>query len=143
MAGTPDLTINVFGDILLSMKYFQEVTVWDAGYAVPNHIYYMKDDKSKAVGYIPAGKKKLVIFSKPMSIESRGRKFIVLDKKGEPDEVYFPKVTEKPVGQVIEVSGSNGKKYFLSKIGKTWNCTCPGYQFRHKCKHTDEIKANI
>lgn len=136
------MTLNPLPDILFSMKYFQEVTVWDAGYAVPNHVYYMKDDKSKTVGYIPAGKKKLVMFSKPMSIESRGRKFVVLDKKGEPDEVYFPKAVEKPVGQVIEVSGSNSKKYFLSKAGKNWNCTCPGYQFRHKCKHTDEMKAS-
>ena len=125
------------------MKYFQEVTVWDAGYAVPNHIYYMKDDKSKAVGYIPAGAKKLVIFSKPMTIISKGRKFVALPKKGERDEVYFPKVEEKPVGKVIEVSGSNGKKYFLSKVGNNWNCTCPGFSFRRKCKHTDEIAASV
>lgn len=123
------------------MKYFQEVTVWDAGFIVPNHVYYMKDDKSKAVGYIPAGKSKLVIFSKPMSIESRGRKFVILPKKGESDEVYFPKTESKPVGQVIEVDGSNGKKYFLSKYGNGWSCTCSGYQFRHKCKHVDGMKV--
>jgi queuine/archaeosine tRNA-ribosyltransferase len=121
------------------MKYFQEVTEWDASY-VPNHVYYLTDDKRKMVGYIKTGTKALIKFSKPMNFDSKGRKFVVLPKKGESDEVYFPKSVEKPVGQVIEVSGSNGKKYFLSKFGKGWSCSCPGYQFRHKCKHVDEMK---
>lgn len=123
------------------MKYYQETTVWNTDYTVPNHTYYMTDDRTMAVGYIPAGKKRLVKFSKPFRIDTRGRKFVVLTKSGEDDSVYFPKVVDKPVGQVIEVPGSNGKKYFLSKVGKGWSCTCPGYQFRHKCKHVDEMKA--
>lgn len=123
------------------MKYFQEITEWDAGYSVPNHVYYMKDDKSKAVGYIPAGTKKLVMFSKPMTIESKGRKFVILAKKAENDEIYFPKTETKPVGEVIEVEGSNGRKYFVSKFGNGWTCTCPGYMFRRKCRHVEEMAA--
>ena len=43
------------------MKYFQEVTEWADN--IPNHIYYLKDDKSFLVGYIQAGTKKLFKFS--------------------------------------------------------------------------------
>ena len=92
------------------MKYFQEVTDWGDN-NVPNHIYYLKDDKSSMVGYIKVGTKKLHKFVAPISIDVRGRKFVeVKDKKGEPDTVYFAKKAEvKPV-DVITVEGSNGKK---------------------------------
>lgn len=122
------------------MKYFQEITEWDAGYPVPNHVYYMKDDKTKAVGYIPAGKKKLVMFSKPMTIESKGRKFVILPKKAEDDQVYFPKTAQvPPKSNAIEVEGSNGKKYYITKVAGRLNCTCPGFTFRHTCKHVTNM----
>lgn len=121
------------------MKYFQEVTDW--GDNIPNHIYYMKDDKSRTVGYIRAGTKKLFKFKNPIAIDVRGRKFVELKNlKSESDSVYFGKaVEEKSVG-AIEVKGSNGKVYLLTKgINGKYNCTCPGFSFRHKCKHSDEM----
>lgn len=118
------------------MKYFQETTEWDAGYPVPNHVYYMNDGRTKAVGYIPAGTTKLIKFSTPFTVLTKGRKFTVLPRKGEPDEVYFPEtVEEQPKTSAIEVAGSGGKKYYLTKVGSRWNCTCPGFTFRHTCKH--------
>lgn len=121
------------------MKYLQEVTVWNTAYTVPNHTYYLTDDKRKAVGYIKVGTKKLIKFSKPMSFDTKGRKFVVLPKKGESDEVYFPKKAEVQTN-AIEVAGSSGKKYYLTKSGSRWMCTCPGFQFRHKCRHIEEIQ---
>ena len=70
-----------------NMKYFQEITEWNTSYSVPNHVYYMKDDRTRAVGYIPVGSKTLVKFTKPMSIDTRGRKFVALDRNAEPDAV--------------------------------------------------------
>lgn len=122
------------------MKFYQETTVWSTDYQVPNHIYYMTDDRSKAVGYIRAGTKHLVKFSSPMSIDGRGRKFTVLPKKGEADEVYFPKTEHVSNASAVEVQGSGGKKYYLTKSGGRWRCTCPGYTFRHTCKHTTTMK---
>lgn len=120
------------------MKYYQETTVWNTDYAVPNHIYYMRDDKQYAVGYIPVGSKKLVKFRKPMRIETKGRKFTVLPKAGEDDSVYFGQESESPAAGVITVEGSGGKKYYLSKVGSGWRCTCPGYTFRRNCRHVAE-----
>lgn len=120
------------------MKYFQEVTEWSDSPKAVNHIYYMNDDKTSAVGYIKFGKGKMIKFSTPMRLDVRGRKFVQLkDKRTEPDEVYFPKVEVKK--DVITVKGSNGKEYQIEKIGDKYTCTCPGFVFRHKCKHVDGI----
>lgn len=120
------------------MKYFKETTEWSESKVV-NHVYYMKDDKSAAVGYLKFGTGNLIKFSKPMKLDTRGRKFEVLKMKAEPDSVYFgPK--EEPKKDVITVQGSNGKEYYLEKVGSKYTCTCPGFTFRHKCKHVDNMK---
>lgn len=122
------------------MKYFQEATDWDAGYKVPNHIYYMSDDKRKAVGYIKENTTTLIKFSQPMSIDPRGRKFVALDMVVDSDEVYFPKEKQTDIAKVVTVQGSNGKQYFVSKVGNRISCTCPGFTFRNTCKHIKEYK---
>ena len=123
------------------MKYFQEVTEWADN--VPNHIYYLKDDKSFMVGYIKAGTKSLFKFKKPIQIDIRGRKFVEVKGKTESDEVYFAKPEQKIVAkETIEVEGSKGKKYILEKLGGRYVCSCPGYQFRRSCKHSEAYNKN-
>ncbi|UCG54225.1 MAG: hypothetical protein JSV32_06440 [Dehalococcoidia bacterium] len=39
-----------------------------------------------------------------------------------------------------EVAGSKGNKYKVKLIGNKYTCTCPGYTYRKKCKHSEEIK---
>lgn len=122
------------------MKYFQEVTEWSGSTNTAiNHIYYLKDDKSSMIGYIKHGTKELFKFKNPIRIDMRGRKFVELKIKAEPDEVYFGK-KEEPKKDVITVKGSNGKEYYLEKVGTKYSCTCPGFMFRHKCKHVDNMK---
>lgn len=122
------------------MKYYQEVTEWTDSNSA-NHIYYLKDDKSSMVGYIKVGSTELFKFKNPIRIDTRGRKFVELkDKKAEPDSVYFT-VKEEPKKDVITVKGSNGKEYYLEKVGSKYTCTCPGFTFRHTCKHVTEMKA--
>ena len=122
------------------MKYYQEVTVWNDNSNAINHIYYLNDDKSKMVGYIKNGTKKLHKFKNPITIDTRGRKFVeIKDKKGEPDSVYFTK-KEEPSKDAIIVQGSNGKEYEITKVGPRYVCTCPGFTFRQKCKHVDLMK---
>jgi hypothetical protein len=121
------------------MKYLQEMTEWSDNPKAVNHIYYMNDDKTAAVGYLKFGKGRLIKFTSPMRLDIRGRKFVELkNKRTESDEVYFSKVEVKK--DVITVQGSNGKEYYLEKIGDKYTCTCPGFIFRHKCKHVDGIK---
>ena len=121
------------------MKYFQEVTEWADNASAVNHTYYMKDDKSFMVGYIKAGTKSLFKFKKPIQIDTRGRKFVELkNKKTESDDTYFGKKEEPK--NAIKVQGSNGKIYLIEKIAGKYTCTCPGYTFRGKCKHVENLK---
>lgn len=119
------------------MKYLQEVTVWDSKDA-PNHIYYVNDDKTKMVGYIKQGTSDLFKFKHPIAIYTKGRKFVELKKKGEPDSVYFVKQEVFAPKDVIIVKGSSGKEYQITKVGSRYSCSCPGFQFRNKCKHIEE-----
>ena len=125
------------------MIYLKEVTVWDAPYFVPSHVYYASDDKSKIVGYIKSGERTLTMFKQPIAWDIRGRKFVQLPKKGEPDSVYFKRAVSvskrenKPAG--ITVQGSGGKVYTLNKHVAGWTCTCPGYTYRRHCKHVESM----
>ena len=123
------------------MKYFEEVTDWGSSTAM-NHIYYLNDDKSKMVGYIKHGTTDLFKFKNPISFYAKGRKFVELKKKGEPDSVYFTKQEEFTPKDVIIVKSTSGKEYQITKIGSRYSCSCPGFQFRNKCKHIEEINEN-
>lgn len=120
------------------MKYFQEVTEWVGSPRAINHVYYMDDDKTQAVGYIKFGQGDLIKFKNPIRLDVRGRNFVVVkDKKTESDEKYFPK--QEINKNRITVQGSNDKEYYLEKVGSKYTCTCPGFVFRHNCKHVDTM----
>lgn len=120
------------------MIYIQETTVWEHSW-VPNHIYYVTDDKRKAVGYIRSGTTEYIKFSKPMTLDIRGRKFITL-RRGESDSVYFaPPPKEAESQNVITVAGSGGKTYQITTTRGRMVCSCPGFQFRNKCKHVTAV----
>lgn len=45
-----------------------------------------------------------------------------------------PKVSSAaPTSWIVE--GSKGNKYTVSRSGNRLTCTCPGFSFRHDCKH--------
>ena len=121
------------------MKYFEEVTDWGSKTA-QNHTYYLCDDKTKMVGYIKQGTTDLFKFKQPIKFYTKGRKFVELKTKGEPDSMYFTKSESFVPKAAIIVKGSNGKEYHITKIGSKYSCTCPGFQFRHVCKHVTELK---
>lgn len=55
-----------------------------------------------------------------------------------------PEITAKPRPQSKStvVKGSKGNEYIVTfnPVNKVISCTCPGYQFRKKCKHQKELK---
>ncbi len=109
------------------MKIMLETTEWAT--PTPNHVYVFNDSMSKIIAYVRAGTKEVFKFKKPLSIDTRGRKFVDLDDA----------VPDQPESTVIEVEGSKGNKYFLSNPGEGWVCTCPGFQFRGNCKHLELV----
>lgn len=55
------------------MRVLQEITVWKD--PIPNHIYYVTDDKSKIVAYLNVVSGKIKKFKKPIGFDTRYRKF--------------------------------------------------------------------
>jgi hypothetical protein len=108
------------------MEALLETTVWENVARQPNHIYLF--DGQKAVAYIKWGEGAPEYFSKPMTIDKRGRKFVKADAR------LFKVVKQSTT---VEVKGSKGNSYFVDIDTKT--CTCPGFNFRGACKHITEV----
>ena len=100
------------------MKWMREITEWAE--PTPNHLYLMEGDKAYA--YVRAGTNEHKVFSKPMVLDRRGRKFVEVSK------------FDRPVkSNTREVKGSKGETYTVDLDENT--CTCPGFKFRGTCKH--------
>lgn len=37
-------------------------------------------------------------------------------------------------------AGSNQKQYTVQKKARSLTCTCPGFQFRHQCRHIEQVR---
>jgi len=108
------------------MKTLQEITKWD--YNIPNHIYFLSDDKTKLFAYIIEGTKKVLKLSTPLRFSVSRRKFIDV-----PNTFGFKE--EKSSNPSWNVIGSNGDSYTVEKTNNSYICSCPGFKFRRSCKH--------
>jgi hypothetical protein len=109
------------------MEALREVTDW----ATPNHTYLL--DGTTLVAYIKQGETVPFYFSKPIKqFDKRGRKFEKADAS------LFEASASSTL---IEVVGSKGAVYYVDP--ELHSCTCPGFTFRGKCKHTDILVDNL
>jgi hypothetical protein len=109
------------------MEAVREITDWET----PNHIYLL--DGTKLVAYIKQGTVEPFYFKNPIKgFDKRGRKFEAADKN-----LFEASASTN----LIEVQGSKGAVYYVDP--ELHSCTCPGYTFRGKCKHTDVLVDNL
>jgi hypothetical protein len=109
------------------MEAVREVTDW----ATPNHTYLL--DGTTLVAYIKQGTTEPFYFKNGIKhFDKRGRKFVPADKS------LFE---QSASSNLIEVQGSKGAVYYVDP--ELHSCTCPGYTFRGKCKHTDILVDNL
>jgi hypothetical protein len=105
------------------MEAVRETTDWD----VPNHTYLL--DGTTLVAYIKQGTTEPFYFSKGIkNFDKRRRTFV---------KVSADLFNESASTNLIEVQGSKGAVYYVDP--ELHSCTCPGYTFRGKCKHTDVL----
>jgi hypothetical protein len=98
------------------VKLRAEVTEWSD--STKNGVYLTNDSGDKVYGFAKMGTMDIKYFIKPLSIETRGRKFLDLYKWDSEE-------------QGKKIVGSKGDVYYVLD-GK---CTCPGFKFRGVCKH--------
>jgi len=112
------------------MEALRETTDW----ATPNHTYLL--DGTTLIAYIKQGETTPFYFTKGIKhFDKRGRKF----EKVSTD--LFDAHVESAVSNLIEVQGSKGDVYYVDP--ELHSCTCPGFTFRGKCKHTDILVDNL
>jgi len=102
------------------IEILQEITEWDT--PIHNGIYHINGAGHCVAYENSAG---LKTFKSPMKGFSKSKR-------------KFKKIGERPealAADAITVQGSNGKVYIVQG-GK---CSCPGYTFRGKCKHTEAV----
>ena len=114
------------------MKFYQETTNW----TIPNHIYLLSTDKSRAYGYIRRGTDAAVTFRKPLPFDQRGRRFVEVKELGEID-------LDEVKSEKWEFTGSKGDTYIVQKLDGILRCSCPGYTFRGDCKHVKQVKEKV
>jgi len=115
------------------MKFFQETT---EGGHYPNHVYLLSDSKEFMYGYVRAGSEQLEMMKSKYRFGTTKRKF-----KEVPNTFGFeePEVVVSKDSWIVK--GSRGENYIVERVagklaGKL-TCTCSGFKFRGKCKHTE------
>lgn len=113
------------------MLVLQELTEWSD--STPNHVYFVNDERSKMLGYIRAGTKAVIKFSKPLGFDTRKRKFKEIKNT-------WGFVEDKPQNPQWRFEGSKGNTYVVEQTENGLVCTCPGFVFRGKCKHVAAVE---
>lgn len=113
------------------MKAFQEITEWDTDFVMPNHVYFLSDSKDKLYAYIKNSTGEIKEFATPYRFKASGRKFTEVNNTWG----FSPK--EEVEGFVKIVIGSKGERYTITETSGVRQCSCPGFKFRGKCRHTE------
>jgi len=118
------------------MRWFEEITEWNED--TPNHTYLMDEGRSKMFAYVQVGSRTPKVFSKPIAISVRGRKFKeVVNRWG-----YIHKEELVQTGETHRVPGSKGAVYTVTNDQGSWTCTCPASKWqKNECKHITALKA--
>jgi hypothetical protein len=115
------------------MKVLKEVTEnWTTDF-LPNHTYLFEGDK--VIAYKPWHDDPVQVLTRPMRFDKARRKFEELEYRAED----WPGVEEQK--NTVTVEGSKGNTYEVDL--DEGSCTCPGHQFRGKCKHVELAKSRL
>lgn len=111
------------------MRFFQETT---EGGHYPNHVYLLSDNKEYMHGYVRAGSNVLEMMKSKYRFGTTKRRF-----REVPNTFGFvePAVVVSKDSWIVK--GSKGQDYIVERVSGHLTCTCSGFKFRGKCKHTE------
>ena len=112
----------------MAIDILREVTDW--GDLKVNNGVYPVNGAGQLVAYQINQDAKVQVLKSPSKQFSKARrKFVKIGER-----------KEELASNIVEVKGSKGNSYFVD-IDKAI-CTCPGFTFRGKCKHVEELCSN-
>lgn len=114
------------------MKWFLETTEWRDN--TPNGVYLLNDSKSKMYAYRSPATQDIKVFSNPIKIDIRGRRFVI-----NPVQFKTALKDEEPQGRTWTVKGSKGDEYQVSEVNGNYSCSCSGFKFRSRCRHIEQF----
>ena len=119
----------------MALEALKEVTEWKVDFRQPNHTYLLVGDKLVAYRPWHTGEP---IWGTPVRFDRRYRKF-------EKADLTLFGIVDAPenvtVNALQTVKGSKGDIYYVDPDAHS--CTCPGFTFRGKCRHTDVLVDNL
>ena len=119
----------------MALEALKEVTEWKVDFRQPNHTYLLDGDKLVAYRPWHTGEP---IWGTPVRFDRRYRKF-------EKADLTLFGIVDAPenvtVNALQTVKGSKGAVYYVDPDAHS--CTCPGFTFRGKCRHTDVLVDNL
>jgi hypothetical protein len=83
-------------------------------------------------GYVPAGTDMLKMFKGRIQISTSRRKFQEV-----PNTFGYREPVAVATPDRWEVTGSRGDTYVVERVDGALTCTCSGFRFRSKCRHTE------
>ena len=125
----------------MGISAYKEVTEWnESEFVVPNHTYLF-DGKSNILAYARESDGQVMVFKKPLPMDTRRRKFVKvkhkeLDAIGATVAVQQPEALNVPSWQV---KSDSGKTYTVTLESGKYQCNCVGYSYRGKCKHSESV----
>ena len=126
----------------MGISAYKEVTDWSQSETkVPNHTYLF-DGKSNILAYAKASNDELVILHKPLPLDTRRRKFEKV--KHQALDEYAKTVVEAPPPvanniNIFTVQSDSGKSYTVELADGKYSCSCIGFAYRGKCKHSESV----
>lgn len=120
------------------MKIIQEITDW----TWPNHTYFVSDSRDRLYGYVRERDGAVVKLSKPIQFNVSGRKFTEIPENSwgfAADEA----AQTPSSGRTWSVQGSRGDVYTVTQEGLQFTCSCAGYKFRSRCRHTEDVAKKL
>jgi hypothetical protein len=131
-------------------KILKETTEWNCEFKVYNHTYLL-DPKNRILAYYNVKDKSIHKLNSPYVIDKKYRKFVDVkqiglstlipkDYKEEKEEAVKPSENVR----VFNVK-SKDRVYTVTfnKINKMVICSCIGYGYRMKCRHSDAVKSKL
>lgn len=132
-------------------KILKETTIWTAEYNVYNHTYLL-DPKSRIIAYLSAKDGTIHKLKSPYQIDKRYRKFVEvknakLSKLIPKDYKYEDENESVKPSENVRVFNVKSKDRIYTvtfdKSSKIVSCSCIGYGYRMKCRHSAAVSNKL
>lgn len=120
-------------------EILKETTKWNCEFSQPNHTYLL-GDSGRIIAYAPFGGDEIVVMKTQLKIDKRYRTFV------KTTHVRLSNILSKqktePGVRKFKVK-SKDKEYTVTVRKSNYSCTCLGFSFRGKCKHSDAVAKKL